>query len=69
MFDVVNSPVPFIAGAVASTKEGVEGIISDSRVQQEMPLGLSLVNLNEGKVLMTKEDGITNTLRNCLSIV
>ena len=69
MFDIVNSPVPFIAGAVASTEEGIDDIISDCRVQEEMSFGLSVVNLNEGKVLMSQEDGITSTLQNCLSIV
>ena len=69
MFDIVNSPVPFIVGVVASTKEGIEDILSDSRVNQEMLLGLSVVDLNKGRVLMTQEDGITDTLQNCLSIV
>ena len=68
MFDIVNSPVPFICGVV-SHEAGLEKIASDSRVREEMSLGLSVVNLNKGKVLMTQEDGITNTLQNCLSIV
>ena len=69
MFDIVNSPVPFIAGTVASSEENLKNIEMDDRVQEEMALGLSVVNLNKGKVLMTQEAGITNTLQNCLSIV
>ena len=69
MFDIVNSPVPFVAGAVSSTKQGIEDILSDYRVLEEMSLGLSVVDLNEGKVLMSQEEGIANTLQNCLSIV
>ena len=69
MFDIVNSPVPFVAGAVTSIKKGIEDILSDSRLLEEMSLGLSVVNLNEGKVLMSQEQGIATTLKNCLSLV
>jgi len=69
MLDIVTSPVPFLVGAVASSETGINDIIADSRVQQEMHDGLSVVNLKKGKVYMTQQDGITSVLVNCISVV
>ena len=57
MIDFVSSPVPFVAGMVCNNGKFAE-IIRMNEVKDAMTEGLSVVNLNQGKLLMTKEKGI-----------
>lgn len=57
MIDFVSSPVPFVAGMVCNNTKYLE-IIERDEVKEAMKEGLSVVNLNQGKLLVTKEKGI-----------
>merc|ERR1712226_486116 len=66
--DFISSPVPFIVG-VARCKKLLSRVESDDRVQREMIDGLSIVNLNEGKVSLTKEHHIQRKIiPHCLNM-
>ncbi|KAL7435653.1 hypothetical protein ACHAXM_004867 [Skeletonema potamos] len=57
MIDFVSSPVPFVAGMVCNNTK-YEQIIQGDEVKDAMKEGLSVVNLNQGKLLVTREKGI-----------
>ena len=50
MLTFVSSPVPFIAGVVAESKEDMERIRKNNDVKQEARNGLTVVNLMSGNV-------------------
>ena len=56
MLDFVSSPVPFIAGVVRRTELGLKKIEEDYRVQNAIEEGMSVLNLDSGKVIVTKEN-------------
>jgi hypothetical protein len=57
MIDFASSPVPFVAGMVCNNGKFAE-IIRMNEVEDAMKEGLSVMNLNQGKLIMTKEKGI-----------
>jgi len=66
MIEFVNSPVPFIAGVVASRKD-IVSIERDERVLNAMSEGLTIVNLVTSEIHVTSERGIKSIMRSCPS--
>ena len=57
MLDFVSSPVPFVAGMICNGIKFSE-IIDRDEVKDAVKEGLSVANLTQGKLLVTKEKGI-----------
>ena len=57
MLDFVSSPVPFVAGMICNSIKFLE-IIDRDEVKDAVKEGLSVLNLTQGKLLVTKEKGI-----------
>merc|ERR1711862_898953 len=69
MLDFVSSPVPFIAGVVADNKQKLKNIEKDTRVENAMKSGLSILNITHGRIAITREEGIRNIVSKCFSTV
>ena len=54
IMDVVSSPVPYIVGMVARSKESVSEIENDIRVKAHMDEGLTVINLTSEEILWTE---------------
>lgn len=68
MMDFISSPVPFIGGMIARNSKDLEKLIMDSRVQEAMDFGLTVINLSSNKVYWTKEKEVRLSLfRHCKS--
>jgi hypothetical protein len=57
MLDFVSSPVPFVAGMICNGIKFSE-ITDRDEVKEAVKEGLSVANLTQGKLLVTKEKGI-----------
>ena len=53
IMDVVSSPVPYIVGMVARSKDSVTNITNDARVKAHMDEGLTVINLTSEEILWT----------------
>mmetsp|Transcript_15773 Transcript_15773/g.22653 ORF Transcript_15773/g.22653 Transcript_15773/m.22653 type:complete len:485 (+) Transcript_15773:387-1841(+) len=62
MLDFVNSPVPFVAGVVAKDPCHIE---KDHRALEAIEEGLSVVNLNNGKLCISTEGNLEMLLNQC----
>lgn len=66
MFEILDAPVPFLVGVAG---DSAISILNDERISEAMQHGLSLVNLDEGYVVATPEDGISDILlHTCKSV-
>lgn len=62
MLDFLSAPVPFIVGLAG---ENIARVENDGRLGEAMQNGLSMVNIDDGFVMVTSEDGIADILPVC----
>ena len=63
MLDFVSSPVPFIAGLVSDKPNGLTKIEADFRVRNAVADGMSVLNINSGNIILTRENGIEDIVK------
>ena len=63
MLDIIDAPVPFIAGMVAKNDACLDGIECDSRVVGAMKGGLSVINLSSNSTSITNDPSIISFIQ------
>lgn len=65
LLDIVESPVPFIAGIVLKDEASLDTLEQDERVNSAMEEGMSIINLTSKTFSPTSEDGVIDFMRRC----
>ena len=69
MLDFVSSPVPFIAGIVEEKKAKLKCIEEDYRVKDAVNDGMSILNIDSGRIVITTEQGIEDVAINAHGVM
>jgi len=65
MLDIIESPVPFIAGMVAKNEACLHELECDQRVINAMSEGLSVINLSSNTFSITNDPSVISFIQNC----